>query len=342
MAGYFELVDAPDGGYRIRMLDGAGSLMAISVTFPTKRAAVAGIAQAREIAGTGLIRDRSSGAARWSRRPGSPDGRWAVPAGVPRWPEGHLRPESGPGHIADMTDGGHSAKRADSPRRAAVLFDVDGTLVDSSYLHTLAWWQAFRQAGYDVPMASIHRSVGMGGDKILAKLLPAGRDTDSDQQLMASHAAVFATFWPALRPLDGARELLADCHGRGLAVALASSARERDLAVLRATIGADDFIDAATSSADAKESKPAPDILVAALDAVDVPARDAVYVGDAVWDIYAAGRLGIPAIGLTCGGTSAAELRDAGAVEIHDSPRALLANLADSAIGKLAARAPRR
>jgi len=178
----------------------------------------------------------------------------------------------------------------------------------------------------------------MGGDKILAKLLPADRDTGEDSTIMTSHAAVFSTFWPALRPLDGARELLAGCHDGGLAVALASSARERDLEVLRATIGADASIDAATSSADAKESKPAPDILVAALNAVGVPATDAVYVGDAVWDIYAAGKLGIPAIGLTCGGTSEAELRDAGAVEIYPGPRALLDNLRDSAIGQLAAR----
>ncbi|MET1064860.1 MAG: HAD family hydrolase [Arthrobacter sp.] len=219
-----------------------------------------------------------------------------------------------------------------------MLFDVDGTLVDSTYLHTLAWWQAFRQAGYDVSMAKIHRSVGMGGDRILAALLPADRDADQDSTIMTSHAAVFSTFWPALRPLDGARELLAQCHDAGLAVALASSARDRDLEALRSTIGADAYIDAATSSADAKESKPAPDILVAALKAVGVQAADAVYVGDAVWDIYAAGKLDIPAIGLTCGGTSEAELREAGAVEIYADPRDLLENLGDSAIGRLAAR----
>ncbi|XAS63666.1 HAD family hydrolase [Pseudarthrobacter sp. So.54] len=222
--------------------------------------------------------------------------------------------------------------------RAAVLFDVDGTLVDSSYLHTLAFWRAFQQAGHDVPMASIHRSIGMGGDKILDRLLPADRDTGDDNTILTSHAAVFSTFWSALRPLDGARELLAECHGRGLAVALASSARDRDLEVLRGAIDADAFIDAATSSADAKESKPAPDILEAALKALAVPASAAVYVGDAVWDILAAGKLDIPAIGLTCGGTSEAELRDAGAVEIYASPRELLENLGNSAIGRLAAR----
>lgn len=223
------------------------------------------------------------------------------------------------------------------PLTAAVLFDVDGTLIDSSYLHTLAWWQAFRQAGHDVPMASIHRSIGMGGDQLLEHLLPE-RDTDGDDALTASQAAVFATFWPALRRTDGARELLAQCHDSGLGVALASSAHGRDLEMLRAAIDADAYLHAATSSADAEESKPAPDILVAALKALDVPAERAVYVGDSVWDIKAASALDIPTIGLTCGGTSEAELRDAGAVEVYENPRALLASLAASAIGKLAAR----
>lgn len=221
--------------------------------------------------------------------------------------------------------------------RAAVLFDVDGTLVDSSYIHTLAWWQAFRQAGYDVTMASIHRAVGMGGDRILDRLLPADRDPDQDPTIMASHAAVFSTFWPSLRRLDGARELLAQCFDSGLGVALASSARDRDLEMLRSTIDADAYIHAATSSADAKESKPAPDILAAALAALGVPAERAVYVGDSVWDIYAAAALDIPAIALSCGGTSEAELREAGAAEVYESPRALLENLAGSAIGTLAA-----
>ena len=223
-------------------------------------------------------------------------------------------------------------------RKRGVLFDVDGTLVDSTYLHTVAWWQAFRQAGLDVPMASIHRSVGMGGDKLVDRLLPAARDKTHDESIMAAHGAVFATFWPALRPFDGARELLAQCYESGFAVALASSARAQDLGVLRSTLRADSFIHAATSAKDARESKPDPGILEAALEAIGLPAGDAVYVGDAVWDVYAAGRLGIPTIGLTCGGTGAAELLEAGAVETYGNPRDLLANLRDSAIGRLAAR----
>ena len=229
----------------------------------------------------------------------------------------------------------HLGPAAVAGRRRGVLFDVDGTLVDSSYIHTLAWWQAFRQQGHDVPMASIHHCVGMGGDRLVDSLLPQGRDKNADADIMASHAALFASNWAVLRPFDGARDLLAQCHFGGLAVALASSARTQDLVATRRALGSDAHIHAATSANDAKASKPAPDILVAALEAVGVRSADAVYVGDAVWDMQAAAALGMPAIGLTCGGTTAAELRDAGAAEVYSGPRDLLDNLQSSAIGRL-------
>ncbi|GGH99709.1 HAD family hydrolase [Arthrobacter liuii] len=225
--------------------------------------------------------------------------------------------------------------------RRGVLFDVDGTLIDSSYIHTLAWWGAFRQYGHDVPMAAIHQLVGMGGARLVDNLLPSGRDRDEDEDIMASHGALYASHWPSLRALDGAKELLGQCHAGGLAVALASSARQRDLQVMRSVLEADAFIDAATSANDAAESKPAPDILEAALDSLGMHAANAVYVGDAVWDMKAASALGIPAIGVTCGGIQEAQLRDAGAVEVYQGPRHLLENLGSSAIGRLLALQPK-
>lgn len=217
----------------------------------------------------------------------------------------------------------------------AVIFDVDGTLVDSAYLHTLAWWHAFRQAGCQVPMARIHRLVGMTGQQLVSELLPAGRDPDGDSGILASHSAVFATYWPSLTALDGARDLLASCKELGLRTVLATSARERDLEELRRALGADAFIDAATSSKDAAKSKPEPDILLAALDAVGVGVEDAVFVGDAVWDMMAARRIGMPCIGVLCGGTGEAALRDAGADEVYSGPDELLENLDSSVIGQL-------
>ena len=222
-------------------------------------------------------------------------------------------------------------------REKGVLFDVDGTLIDSAYIHTLAWWQAFRQSGFDVPMARIHRCVGMGGARLVDNLLPDSRNKDVDEAILSAHSGIFGTYWPSLRAFDGARDLLARCSESGLAVALASSAREQDLQALRSALAADDFIDAATSSNDAENSKPEPDILVAALEAVGLEASGAVYVGDAVWDVMAAGKLGIPTVALTCGGTSEAELREAGAVEVYDGPRELLDNLGGSVIGRLLA-----
>jgi phosphoglycolate phosphatase-like HAD superfamily hydrolase len=221
-----------------------------------------------------------------------------------------------------------------STKKRGVLFDVDGTLIDSSYFHALAWWQAFRREGLDVQISAIHRCVGMGGDKLIEHLVP-GCAKDMREDVKSAHGAVFSTFWPSLRPFDSARDLLAACSGAGLAVGLASSAQERDLAVTRRLLDAGTSIDAWTSSNDADESKPAPDILLACLEKLELSPADVVFVGDAVWDVQAAAAIGIPTIGLTCGGISEAELRGAGAAEVYDNPRHLLENLERSAIGKL-------
>src|SRR6202044_3151565 len=130
----------------------------------------------------------------------------------------------------------------------AVLFDVDGTLVDTNYLHTVSWWQAFAQGGHHVPMVDIHRGIGVGSDQLLDRLLPADRDKDADDDLRASHDALYATYWTRLRPLPGAVELLRACKARGLAVVLASSAGEAAAGVLRAALAAPDPIAAAPVS----------------------------------------------------------------------------------------------
>jgi HAD superfamily hydrolase (TIGR01509 family) len=221
--------------------------------------------------------------------------------------------------------------------RSGVLFDVDGTLVDTTYLHAVSWWEALRQRDADVPMAEIHRAIGMGSDKLLDHLLGVKRDRSRDDEISTAHDVLYGAWWERLRPLPGASDLLRAVAKRGLAVVLASSAKEAELTKLRRVIGADDVISAATSSSDAEESKPAPDILRAALDQSDVDPRRAVFVGDSVWDVEAAARLDIPCIGLTCGGSSAAELTEAGTIANYDNPAALLAALDDSAIGALEA-----
>jgi HAD superfamily hydrolase (TIGR01509 family) len=227
--------------------------------------------------------------------------------------------------------------------RVGVLFDVDGTLVDSTYIHTVCWWQALRQLGHDVPMATIHRAIGMGSDRILDQLLGPDRQREDDDDLHTAKKTLYSTYWDRLRPLPGATQLLHACADAGLTVVLASSASRPELTKLCAALDSDDVIATATSSADAERSKPSPDILRAALDQSRLEAPNVVFVGDSVWDVKAAARLQIACIGLTCGGLAAAELQAAGAVEIYDSPRELLDGFHDSpAVSRLLARAGER
>ena len=216
----------------------------------------------------------------------------------------------------------------------AVLFDVDGTLVDTNYLHTVCWWEAFRQLGYDVPMAQIHRAIGMGSGRLLDALLPGDRDRDQDGTVRAAHTALYATYWTRQRPLPGAPDLLRACRGQGWRVVLASSADEREFRALRAVLDAEDAIDAATSSAEVEQSKPAPDLVQVALDKAQVPADAAVFVGDTVWDVQACAKAGVVCIGLLSGGVGRDELLGAGAAAVYDDPAALLASMPDSIVGR--------
>lgn len=216
-----------------------------------------------------------------------------------------------------------------------VLFDVDGTLVDTTYLHATSWWQAFRQYGHTVPMALIHHRIGMGSDKILDELLPADRDRADDGHMVDAHAALQAAYWDRVQPLPGADRLLRECADRGVRVILASSASDRELKALRKALDADDAIDDSVSNdAAGGRSKPDPDILQAALEQTGLRADEVVYVGDSVWDVLASSKLDVPCIGLTCGGTSEDALKEAGAVEIYRDPAALLEALDRSVIAR--------
>ncbi len=218
----------------------------------------------------------------------------------------------------------------------AALFDVDGTLVDTNYLHAVTWWQAFAQAGHDVPMAAIHRAIGMGSDQLLNALLPADRDTEADPGIRTAHAALYATYWSRLKPLPGAAELLRACRKSGLQVVLASSTDPQEFAVLRAALDAEDAICDTTSAGDVDTSKPAPDLVEVALRKARARPRQAVFVGDTVWDVKACQRAGVPCIGLRSGGISAAELFDAGAAAVFAGP----ADLLESTDGRLAEALP--
>ena len=214
-----------------------------------------------------------------------------------------------------------------------VLFDVDGTLVDSGYIHAVCWWQALRQHGHDVASATIHRSIGMGVDQLVPHVLGMSADDlgeDAVSALAASHDTLYATYWQRLQPLPGARELVRRCHDEGLITVLASSAGSTELDVLRAALDVDDALDHVTSSDDSDASKPEPDLVQVALAKAGLQTHEALFVGDSVWDVQAAAGAGVPCIGVECGGTSEAELREAGAVAVFRDPAQCLERWAQS------------
>src|SRR5215208_1442244 len=163
-----------------------------------------------------------------------------------------------------------------------VLLDLDGTLVDSNYFHTLAWFRALEGAGHVIPMARIHRLVGMGADQFLEELLG-----EYDERIEDAWQAEFAKVRDEIPALPGAADLARAAKERGATVVLATSGKPDDVEVLRRTLGADEWIDAAVNSSEVEASKPAPDIFAKALEVAGAEAADAVVGGDTVWDAKA-------------------------------------------------------
>ncbi|MCX2929106.1 HAD family hydrolase [Mycobacterium sp. CVI_P3] len=219
-------------------------------------------------------------------------------------------------------------------RRPAVLFDIDGTLVDSNYLHVHAWQRAFHEAGLPVQAWRIHRSIGMDGSTLVDELSDSADDA-VQKRLKDLHTRFYDASAALLTTLPGARELLNRVAERGLQVVLATSAPEDELSKLRSTLARDDLISAITSAGDVDQAKPRPDIVNVALEKAGVTAREAVFVGDTVWDVEASARAGVPCIAVRSGGVSRGELEEAGAAAVFDDARQLCDHLDDSPIAAL-------
>jgi HAD superfamily hydrolase (TIGR01509 family) len=217
-----------------------------------------------------------------------------------------------------------------SGSRAAVLFDVDGTLIDSNYLHALSWSRAFRDAGEWAPMNAIHRLVGMGGDQLITELL--GHDSPTARDARPAH---YEELKGDMVAFPHAADLLRRTHQLGLAVVLATSAPASELRFLRRILDADDVIDAATSADDVDASKPDPEVFLTAMASADVDPERAVAVGDSVWDVQAARAAGIGCIALESGGFSRHELSEEGALFVYRDAKELLDQLRTSPLGAL-------
>jgi HAD superfamily hydrolase (TIGR01509 family) len=206
-----------------------------------------------------------------------------------------------------------------------VLFDVDGTLIDSNGAHAESWTQALREHGVDVELNHIRRLIGMGGDKLLPTVAKVDEDSDLGKAIGKRKKSIFDTLLPELQPTSGARALLEYLRGLGVDLVIASSADGGELQNLLRRARLDDLIPDRASKDDAAASKPDPDIVHAALAKAGARPDRSVLIGDTPYDIEAAGRAGIDAIALRCGGYWDDEsLR--GAVEIFDDPAALLSH----------------
>ena len=210
----------------------------------------------------------------------------------------------------------------------AVLFDIDGTVVDSNYLHVDAWQQAFQTLGVDVEAWLIHRSIGQDAGELLTSLV-GEKDAAWITRAKDLHAENYKALAPRLRLLPGARELLDILDAEGVIVVLATSAPQEELDILLELLDSDDVIHATTNADDVSVAKPSPEIVDVALHRAGVAARDAVFVGDSEWDIEAASRAGVRSFGVLTGGIAGDLLMRAGAERVFAGPADLLDRLDD-------------
>lgn len=217
-----------------------------------------------------------------------------------------------------------------------VLLDVDGTLLDTNYLHALAWWQAFRDAGVaGVTMADTHQAVGIGSEELVDRLAHEA-DERTKRKVVKRHTKRYAKLQDQVVAFTGADHLVRRCHDAGFRVVLATSGQKGDLDWMLPAIGIDDGILAgATTSGDVEQSKPAPDLMTTAMQQHDLDPSRTVAVGDTVWDVESAHRAGISIIALTCGGISRCELDEAGADEVFGGPADLVDRWDDSLLARL-------
>ena len=219
----------------------------------------------------------------------------------------------------------------------AVLFDIDGTLVDSNELHVDAWDSAFREGGFAVERDAIRGQIGKGGDMLVPALLP-DIAKGVREKLSRRHGEIFRReHLASVKPFAQARALVAHVHGAGGKVVLASSAEQPELDHYIDLLDARALIDATTSIDDVANSKPAGDIFATALKKAGVGADEAIVIGDTPYDIEAARKCGIAAIAVRSGGFSEESL--AGAVARYDDVAALLADYAASPLAGSAGRA---
>jgi HAD superfamily hydrolase (TIGR01509 family) len=217
----------------------------------------------------------------------------------------------------------------------AVIFDIDGTLVDSVDLHAQAWKEAFKQFGKDVPYQQVRHQIGKGGDQLMPVFFSREELEEFGAEMEEYRSKIFKRdYLPRVRAFPSVRELFLKIEDDGKRIALASSAKKEELEVYKKIAHIEDLIEEEASADDADRSKPHPDIFEAALKQLgDISVDETVVIGDTPYDAEAAGRLRLRTIGVRCGGFPEEELLAAGAISIYDDPADLLAHYDESIIG---------
>jgi phosphoglycolate phosphatase-like HAD superfamily hydrolase len=200
---------------------------------------------------------------------------------------------------------------------AAAILDIDGTLVDSNYHHAIAWYRAFREHEVTPPVWRIHRHIGVGGDQLVARVAGDQVERRLGDAIRDSETRLYGELIGEVRPFEGARELIVELRERGHTPVLASSAKAEETEHYIELLDAGELIESHTTSDDVEATKPAPDLVVAAIQKAGQ--LSAVMIGDSIWDVEAAARAEVKTIAVLTGGFSEAELRDAGAVDVFES-----------------------
>ena len=210
---------------------------------------------------------------------------------------------------------------------AVAVLDIDGTLIDTNYHHAVAWYRAFREHGIVLPVWRIHRHIGMGGDQLVAALTDDRTEHEHGDEIRDTETKSYFELIDEVETMEGSSELIEHHEKRGHTVVLATSAKEDEVDHYLDLLDARELADAWTTSADVEATKPAPDLVTAALDRAGGSSDDAVMIGDTPWDVKAAGGAGVPTLAVLTGGFSLDELREAGAHDVFESVRELCERL---------------
>jgi HAD superfamily hydrolase (TIGR01509 family) len=209
-------------------------------------------------------------------------------------------------------------------QRAAIL-DIDGTLVDSNYEHILAWHEAFALHGFVITKVTIHHAIGMGGDQLVPFILRCDDGDPVVQAISQLHDEIFLhKYFHGVAPLPAAQEFVTRLKEAGVLVAVASSANQGEVDHYIDMLSIRDLLDARVDKSEVDRSKPAPTVFAKACKKLHVEPRDAIAVGDSIWDGAPAKALGMPFVAVRTGGFDESGLRSAGAIAVYPDLKAIL------------------